>query len=492
MINKLVPRTAIVALLLSGCAVGPDFTPPPAPDVKGYAKEPLAPETVSVAAPAGASQRFVGDMDIPGQWWTLFHSPALNALIEQALKTNHDLTAAQAALRQAEENEKATAASFFPTVEGNYSASRQKNALGTLAATLFNNQPIFSLHTAQLTISYTPDVFGGTRRAVESAMAQAEQQRFELEATYLTLTSNLVAAAVQEASLRGQIAATGRLVAIERELTDLFHRQRALGQVADADILVQEAALAQTEATLPPLEKQLAQQRDLVTALCGRLPSNEPEQTFELASLDLPVELPVSLPSNLVEQRPDVRAAEENLHAATAEVGVAIAAMLPQFSISGFSGTAATDIAKLFTPGNGFWGITGGVDQTFFDGGALLHKRRGADAAMDQAAEQYQSTVVAAFQNVADALHAVKSDADALKAQVAAEQAAERSLDLVRKELPLGQVSHLTVLNAEQIYQQAVIARVQAQAARLADTAALFQALGGGWWNRRDVDVAKL
>jgi NodT family efflux transporter outer membrane factor (OMF) lipoprotein len=467
-----------VALALAGCAVGPDFVRPAAPASTGYGS--------ASAAPADDTQHLVAGMDIPGQWWTLFHSAALDQLIEQALAANHDLAAAQAALRVAQETLKAGEASFFPTVQASYAPSRQKDATGTIAPTLSNNQPIFTLHTAQVTVTYMPDLFGATRRQNESLAAQAEQQRFEVEATYLTLTGNLVEAAVQEASLRGQVAATERLVAIERELTGLFRGQRTLGFVAEADLVAQEALLAQTEASLPPLRNQLDQQRDLVTALSGRLPDAEPAEIFELDQLSLPDPLPVSLPATLVEQRPDIRAAEANLHSATALVGVAIANFLPQVSLGAGTGSSATDIARLFTPGNGFWNLTGTATQTLFDGGALLHRRRAADAALEQAEAQYQSTVVTAFQNVADALHAVANDAEALRAQQAAEQAATRSLDFARRELALGAISHLTVLTAEQNYQQAVVSRVQAQAARLADTAALFQALGGGWWNRAD------
>ena len=261
------------------------------------------------------------DMDIPGQWWTLFHSKPLNDLIEQALKANPDLEAAQAALRGAWENVYAQQGAFFPSVEANYNPTRQKTA-GVLTSPLANSNYTYSLHTAQVTVAYTPDVFGGTRRQVESLKAQADSQRFQLEAAYLTLTSNVVAAAIQEAALRGQIAATRRIIEIQSHSLELLRRQYALGQIANADVVAQEAALAQAQAMLPPLEKQLAQQRDLLARLVGRFPSETLPEEFELSSLQLPQELPVSLPSKLVEQRPDVRSAEEQLHAASAEIGV--------------------------------------------------------------------------------------------------------------------------------------------------------------------------
>jgi len=474
-----------LAALLAGCAVGPDFAPPPAPEVKGYTPEPLAAKTAAAAVPGGAAQSFVAGMDIPGQWWTLFHSEALNGLVEQALKANPSLQAAQAALRQAMENVYAQEGFYFPTIQASASPSRQQNT-NTLAPTLNSGQPIFSLYTAQLAVSYTPDVFGANKRAVESLLAQADAQRFQLEATYLTLSSNVVAAALQEAGLRAQIAATQEVIKIESEQLAILQRQYGLGSISMADVAAQQATLAQIQATLPPLQKQLAIQRDLLSALTGRFPSQEPAERFELSGLQLPLELPVSLPSKLVEQRPDVQAAEANMHSASAEIGVAIANELPQLTLTASAGSTATKLANLFASGTGFWILAGNVAQTVFDGGTLLHKRRAADAALDQAAAQYRSAVISAFQNVADSLRALQFDADALKANAAAERAAADSLDIQRSQLRLGAISYLSLLTAEQAYQQAIINRVQAQTNRYADTAALFQALGGGWWNRND------
>jgi NodT family efflux transporter outer membrane factor (OMF) lipoprotein len=241
-------------------------------------------------------------------------------------------------------------------------------------------------------------------------------------------------------------------------------------------------------ATLPVLKKQLAQQRNLLTALVGRLPSDEPAETFDLAGLDLPQDLPLSLPSKLVEQRPDIRSAEGQLQAASAQVGVAISNMLPQITLSANIGTVATQANQLLMPGNGFWTLAGGFVQPIFQGGELLHKTRAARAHLDQVAAQYRSAVITAFQNVVDTLRALQNDADALKATLAAERAATDSLAISIKLQKLGAISYLTALNAQQAYQQAVINLVQARANRYADTAALFQALGGGWWNRHDSD----
>ena len=491
------PRQLGVALvaagfaLVAGCAVGPDFERPSSPDAAGYTREPLPAQTVSTDMAGGEAQRLIQGLDIPGQWWTLFHSPSLNALIEQSLKANPNLEAAQAALRQAQEGVYAQEGFFYPTVQASFSPSRQKNATGTIAPTLTSGEPLFSLYTPQVSVSYTLDVWGGNRRQVESLQAQADALRFQLEATYLTLTSNVVAAAVQEASLRAQIAATDEVIRIEREQLELLRSQYGLGAIAMADVVAQEATLAQTEATLPPLQKQLAQQRDLLSALAGRVPSAEPDETFELAALDLPQELPLSLPSKLVEQRPDVRSAEEQLHAASAQVGVAIANQLPQITLSANIGSSATQMSQLFTSGTGFWSVAGNLLQPLFDGGTLLHRKRAADAALQQAAAQYRNTVITAFQNVADALHALYYDAAALNASLRAELAAAESLDIGRHALQLGSISYLSLLNAEQTYQQTVIALAQARANRYADTAALFQALGGGWWNQPEAASAQ-
>ena len=481
---------AIATLLLSGCAVGPDFVPPAAPDVHGYTPGPLAPRTATADTPGGQAQRFVRNLDLPGQWWTLFHSQGLNALVERALAANPDLQAAQAALRVARENVRAQQGALLPSVDATFSALRNLPPIG---GPIDNDTvaPTFNLFTTQLNVSYTPDVFGGTRRSIEALVAQEEQQRFLLEATYLTLTSNLAGAAVQEASLRGQIAATERIIKIERELLDLLRNQRTAGQIAESDVVVQEAALAQVEQTLPPLQKQLAQQRDLLAALAGGFPSDRLSARFELASLRLPRDLPVSLPAKLVEQRPDVRAAQANLHAAGALIGVAIANRLPNITLTAAAGSTAPAIDQLFASGSEFWAITGTVTQPIFHGGTLFHRELAAKATFDQAKAQYRSTVITAFQNVADALHAIHSDAVALQKAVASEHAAGRSLDIARRRMELGDINYLGLFIAQQTYQQAVLALALAKAARYADTVALFQALGGGWWNRADVEPEK-
>ena len=483
------PRLTVLACLaaLTACAVGPNYHRPAPPKAADYGSAPAQGTTAAApgAGAGGAAQQLVGNLDIPGQWWTLFQSPKLSALIEQSLKANPNLRSAQAALRQADLLYKAQRTTLLPLVQGSFDAQRARNALATIAnpTSLPQSNPYYNLYTAQLALSYMPDVFGGTRRSLEATRAQVEATRWQLVATYITLSSNVVTTAVQEASLRGQIAATRRLLELQHQLTETVRNQRQLGTASNADLLAQQAAEAQTAATLPPLEKQLGQTRDALTALLGGLPADEPADTFRLEELTLPTELPVSLPSKLVEQRPDVRQAEENLHAASAEVGVALADMLPQFTISADLGTTALKSGQLFGAYTGFWDIGASLTQTLFDAGALIYRHRAADAALDEAGAQYRAAVILACQNVADTLRALQADADALKASAEADHAARASFELARQQYQLGTLSLVALLNAEQTFQQAELTLTQAEANRFADTAGLFQALGGGWWN---------
>jgi NodT family efflux transporter outer membrane factor (OMF) lipoprotein len=475
--NALVPFC--IAAALSSCAVGPNFHRPAAPTDSGYEPTPGA------AIGSGSdTQHLVADLKIPEKWWSLFQSPKLDQLVVEALRANPNVDAAKAALRQAHELYLAQRTALLPTVDGGFSGTRAKYPVGTITPVTVAADPTYNLYTAQLTVSYLPDVFGGVRRANEAALAQAEAARFQLEATYLTLSSNVVVTVIQEASLRGQIEATERLLQLQRQLLEVVQRQRAAGTASELDFLTQQSLMAQTEATLPPLRKQLGQTRDELGALMGRLPAHAPAEQFALSDLTLPRELPLSVPSALVVQRPDVRMAEENLHAASAQVGVALANMLPQFSIDGTLGSSALQIGDLFGPYTGFWSLGGSLTQTLFDAGDLLHRKRAADAALDQAAAQYRAAVILACQNVADALQALREDASALDANATATAAAKRTLELTERQRELGTASTTAVIAAEQSYQQAVVNLVQAQSSRYADTAALFQALGGGWWTR--------
>ena len=477
---------AAVLLLLQGCAVGPKYKQPSPPDVSGYTPAPVSTTTGTPGVPGGEAQQLEPGRDILGDWWTLFHSQPLNELVERSLKANPNLKAAQAALLVARENVLAQRGFYYPSVSAGFAASRAKTSQ-ELSPNTASGALNYSLFTPSVSVSFVPDVFGLNRRTVESLRAQEQGARFALAATHITLSSNVVAAAIQEASLRAQIEATRQLIAINTDMLNILRDQFANGYVSRLDVAAQETQLAQVAASLAPLEKQLAQQRDLLAVLAGGYPSQGPPEMFELSSLELPRELPLSLPSQLVEQRPDVRQAEENLHTASALIGVARANRLPTFSITGDIGTMALAFGRMFTEGNGFRDATASVTDPIFQGGTLKHRELAARAAYVQAEEQYRATVLASFQNVADSLHALQQDAEGLKATAAAKDAAASTLEMSRKRYQSGYVNYLSLLSAEQGYQQALLSFAQAQAIRYADTAALFQALGGGWWNRADL-----
>jgi NodT family efflux transporter outer membrane factor (OMF) lipoprotein len=486
---RLVAFAAVAAAPLAACAVGPDFKAPAAPHDAAFVPEgALAPATASAPVPDGEAQRFVLGLDIPGQWWTVFQSAELDALIERALARSPTLQAAQAALRQANETALAERGSYYPSVSGNVTSERQKAsgaALGAIPG--FPSSYFYNLQTASVNVSYTLDAFGATRRQVEALQAQAEYQQYALEASYLTLTSNIVAAAVNEASLRAQIAATEEIVRSQQQQLDITQRRVRAGGASQADVLQQQATLQATLATLPTLRSSLAQQRNQLAAYVGDLPAEYAGGQFSLDSLHMPEDLPVSLPSKFVEQRPDVREYSALLHEATAQVGIATANMLPQITLTASYGQEAASFSNLFSPGSNIWSLIGSLTQPIFKGGQLKHQRRAAVAAAQEAAANYQATVITAFQNVSNTLYALQADADALAAESAAERAAADSLVLVQSQYKSGAVSFVQVLSSEQTYQNAAIALVKARAQRYADTAALFQALGGGWWNRTDV-----
>jgi NodT family efflux transporter outer membrane factor (OMF) lipoprotein len=467
-----------LAVCCAGCAVGPDYQRPALPTPTQYTREPA---DATLGSGTARPQALATDGAIAQTWWRVFGSDALNDRVQLALAHNPDLDAAVAALRQAQENVAAQRATYFPSAQLNYTPSRQRDAVGTLAPTLASNATYYTLHTAQLNIAYAPDVFGLNRRTIESLQAQADNQQFQLEAARLTLASNVVNAAIQEASLRAQIEATVAVISAETHALAILHDQARLGYASGLDLAAQESALAQARQALPGLQKQLQQNRDLLAVLCGQSPDQGGAPEFDLEHLTLPLTLPLKLPSQLVQQRPDVRAAEANVHAASAQVGVALANRLPQFALSASYGGSSTSFTRMFTDDNVFWVLAGSVTQSVFDFGALRHRQRAAEAALQQSAAQYRSVVLAAFQNVADTLYAIDSDARALAAADDAERAAERTLDLTQKQQQLGYVNALTLINAQQAFQQARITRIQAQAARLSDTAALIQALGGGW-----------
>ncbi|MBC3870577.1 efflux transporter outer membrane subunit [Undibacterium oligocarboniphilum] len=477
---------ALLAALLGGCAVGPDFQRPATPQTSSYTTRAVT-QTGEAGSAEAPQQQLIASKTIDAQWWTAFGSETINQLVAAAFSHNPGIDGARAALRQARETAEAQRSSYFPTLQASYSPSKQRNAVGTISPTLTTGDPVYTLHTAQLNISFVPDVFGLNRRTVESLTAQQEVQQFQLEATYLTLASNVVSNAIQLALVRAQIQANQEIIRAAESALEGTRRQAAAGFASALDIAAQETALAQAKLALPPLQKQLDQTRDLLAVLTGVTPAEMQPLQIDLADLKLPAELPVSLPSQLIEQRPDIRAAEASVHAASAQVGVALANRLPQFSLSATDGGTATVFSSMFASGNQFWSVTGNATQTLFDFGNLKHKQNAAEAALDQAAAQYKTTVLSAFQNVADTLYALDADSKAVSVAASAESIAAKNLKLTREQFRLGAIPIAPVLIAEQAWQQSRLSLLQNQAARYSDSVALFQALGGGWWNRPEL-----
>jgi NodT family efflux transporter outer membrane factor (OMF) lipoprotein len=476
------------ALLLSGCAVGPDFKKPAAPEVNDYRPTPPTATEPTPGVIGGEAQRFTKGGDIAGDWWTLYHSPALDALIAEALKKNSELKAAQAALKSAHEMALAGRGAFYPQVSLSAAGAHFQQP-EVLAPVPSNNAIQYSLFTPQLNVSYVPDVFGLQRRTVESLDAQAQAARFQMIATYNTLVNNVVSTAIQEASVRREIEATEDMVAAMNRSLDILKYQLDRGYASGLDYNAQKAATAAAAATLPPLIKQDGQLKDLLAVLVGHYPS-EPAGTLDLTTLKLPEEIPVSLPSKMVEQRPDVQQAEASLHSASAQIGVAVANRLPNLTLAAQAGSSSLVFTQLFTDGTEFWNAGATLAATIFDGGTLYHTEQAARANYEQSAAQYRSTVLTAFQNVADSLTALEQDAKALKAADASDTAAKSTLEITQYQLKDGYSNTVALLLAEQAYQQAHITLLQAEASRYADTAALFQALGGGWWHRSDLGEA--
>jgi NodT family efflux transporter outer membrane factor (OMF) lipoprotein len=479
---------AALALALAGCVVGPNFEHPDAPKATRYTESSMEPTTVSSPATGGSEQRFVPGGDLPLQWWSLYRSEPLDQLIRLGIADNPTLAVARATLRKAQENYNASAgALLYPGVDANLSATRQKVSNSSIG---LPGTSIFNLYNASVNVSYTLDVFGGNQRELESLQAVVDYQRYQLQGAYLTLTSNIVTAAIREAALRAEIEAQRATLAAERDQVNRVSRQYQLGGVGRLELVAQQAQAAQTEATIPPLESLLAQTRHQLAALVGQVPSEIAIPTFDLETLHLPEELPVSLPTELVRQRPDIQAAEALLHQASADIGVATANLYPNFTLTGSFGVQSNQASQLFG-GPSLWSFGAALLQPLFHGGQLQAERRAAIAAYDAANAVYRDTVLQAFRNVADVLRALEADARTVKAQAEAEALSRDTLNLTQKQYQLGGASYLAVIVAQRQYEQAKLNLVAAQANRYADTAALFQALGGGWWRADNVSAAE-
>ncbi|NPD68142.1 efflux transporter outer membrane subunit [Lichenicola cladoniae] len=475
-----------LAFCIGGCAVGPDFHRPSTRTPDRYNEVAPVTDTVSSKVPGGEAQHLLVGRDIPAEWWTLFRSPAITVLVATALRDSPTIEAANAALRVAQEQELSQQGTLFPTITGNISRSRQELPLSYEGG---GQTPplLFSDYGAHLNLSYTLDFWGGLRRAIEQTGAQVAYQRYQLEAAYLGLSAGVANTAILAASLAGQIEVQRQLIGFEQKQLDTVRQQFELGGATGTDVATQQAQVAQAQTVLVPLLTSLVQARDQLAAYVGQAPSDVVIPALTLDGLTLPTDIPVSVPSALLSQRPDIRAAEANLHQQMAALGVAIAQRLPNVTLTASVGSDAADTHQLFSPTNGMWSLVNQAVQPIFDAGQLLHKQRAQKAAMQQAAAQWRDTVVRAFQNVADVLAAVQNDAIGLNYALTAQQAASRGLSLATLQYKLGGVSYLSVLNAQQIYQNTVITLIRARAARFTDTVALFQALGGGWWNRNDM-----
>ncbi|QKS02270.1 efflux transporter outer membrane subunit [Sphingomonas sp. CL5.1] len=462
---------SLAALLLAGCTIAPAHPGTEAPLPPARVSETIAPVT-------GGAQRLEAGAPALAEWWRAFGSAKLDALVRAALAHNEDLATAEANLRQARELASATAGAQGPKVDAGYQAERTRISRALSPPLADNVSYLYTLHTAQVTVAYPLDLFGAGRNAVRSARAAAEVAGQRLEAARIAAVANLVVAAIQHAALDAQVAATEKAIADNRALVAMLERRRALGDVGLAEVTAQQTVLANVETALPALERQRDHQAGLILSLLGRPAGSPLPDLPAMEELHLPADLPLSLPSDIVAHRPDVRAAEAQMRGAAADVGAAIAARLPAITLSGNAGGSSTRFLDMFASGNPFFALIGGVTQPIFHSGELRHRQRAAEAALDATKAQYRAAVLQAFLDVDDALSGLRTDAAALDAATRADDAAGRTLAMTRRQMELGAVGTLALLNASSAASQASVQRLQATAARLTDTVALFQACG--------------
>jgi NodT family efflux transporter outer membrane factor (OMF) lipoprotein len=463
---------------LIGCAVGPDFERPDTPKADHYTPGAVPEKTIGAE---GTEQRFDTQQKLAADWWRLLSCPSLDALLAEAIANNPSLEAAQASLRKSQDNLRAGYGIFFPQIDGQAGFARQKFSPLKFGETA--PSPVFNLFTLSATVSYALDVWGGQRRSVESLAAQMEAQQDTLLGAYLILSSNVVNTAIAQAGYRDEVRATEHLLGLEKEQLAITETQAKAGTVPYSNVLSLQSQVATSEALVPPLREKIDQADHLLAALAGHTPAEWKQSSFALADFTLPADLPLSLPSQMVRQRPDVLVAEAQLHSANAQIGVTTAAMLPNITLSATPGVNNPSLNQLFTPASVFWGLAAGLTQPLFHGGELWYQRKAAIDAREQAAATYRQTVLAAFEQVADTLRGLEHDAEALEAQGRAVKAAEDALRLIQINYQSGIATYLQVLTADGQYQQAQLAFIQAKTQRLQDTVALYVALGGGWWN---------
>ncbi|SAK89466.1 RND efflux system outer membrane lipoprotein [Caballeronia hypogeia] len=467
------PLVPFCVLVLYGCTVGPDFHSPAPPDTQSYIKTP--PQTpLSTVTP----QRFPSaDRALP-LWWTQFGSDALNHLVDRALEDSPTLEQARARLVQAREDYRAQAgATYFPSVDASLSTSRQKVDPAAFGVPIPAPGP-FTLYDASVSVSYTLDVFGGERRALEALRAQVDYQSFELDAARLSIAGNVVATVIRRASLQQQITLTERLADAQARQLSIMEGRLKAGGVAQLDVRSQRTLLEQTRASLPSLVTQRDQADHRLSVLTGVEPSKADFDAITLDSLHLPGDVPLTLPSTLARERPDIRATEALLHQASAHVGVATADLYPKFSLTAGAGSQRTSIRDMLNSMN-VWNVGLNLTQPLFHGGELRAKKRSAEAAYDAALQAYRQTVLDALQQVADSLSALQNDAGALQSREVAASEAQASLDTTMARHAAGGVSRFELLDTQRQALQTQLDYALAQANRLSDTAALFQSLGG-------------
>jgi NodT family efflux transporter outer membrane factor (OMF) lipoprotein len=489
--SSLTGKAAVAGMSLglwAGCTVGPHYHPPAPPSVATYNAQPQRPSTVSSPGPGGAPQQFKTSSEIPTQWWTLYHSPELDRMVREALDNSPTLAQAMARLQQAQEEANArTGQTKYPTLSGSISAQREQVDLATFGVP-FPSPPPFSLLNGSVAVSYALDLFGANRRLIESLNAQVAYQSWQLEGARLMLAGNVVSAGIHQAQLSSQIEFTRQMLATEEKSLIIAEKRYQAGGVSKYDVASQRSLVAQTRGTLAPLEQQLDVIDHQLAALMGKTPAEAHVEEIRLDCLSLPQDLPVSLPSSLVRQRPDVRAAESLMHQASANVGVATANLYPQIVLSASAGLIGTN----FTNGSDVWNVGASLTQPIFNGGALRAERRKAVAAYEEAGSVYQQTVLQAFREVADVLRAIDHDAEALQAQTEAAAQAESAFQIASNRYAAGGISEVALLDAQRQQLETALNRVIYQGNRYSDSATLFQALGGGWWNQKQSEGTRL
>ena len=476
-----------LTVALTGCAVGPEFVPPAPPPVQNY----TATGTPAVMTPGAGepAQRLVTGQAISAQWWDLYRSPRLNQVLDQAITDSPTLAAAKATLAQAQQAVIQARGGFYPQFDIAANAERQKTTSSRFASSgigATTGSTTFSLYSLGPTVSFAPDVFGGTRRRVEEQEALAENQRYQLAAAYLTLTGNAVTQAINIASARLQIAAAQDIIAADEQDLQLVQLKFQAGKAARLDVLTAESQLANDQTLLPPLQQQLSAARHALSVLVGRFPNHWSVPDFELTEFTLPAELPVSVPSDLVHQRPDILAAEAQLHANSAAIGVAASQLYPNITLSGTFGVESLSTATLFQDSSEFWSLVANLTAPLFHGHALQAQKQAAVDAFQASAATYQQTVLTAFGQVADVLRALAHDADFVNAQKHALNTSNTAVSLQRMSYAAGKSDLLQLVVVERAYQQARLGYARAQAQRYQDTAQLFVAMGGGWWSVKD------